>query len=226
MRSGGFGGPQGLTRVSARHRCRGGDRCDPPVRGADHRACRARLRRRRRARFRLQRATWQLQPGDSWHAVATIAEGLAWLQPRARRVFATLGRDVRWPNWARREAFTFVMRGITRPADLPAQRGLDPGRPPFPVEDEVALLRRHEVRRPVHPGQRRRADLRQDRGGARAEPAGGDADPASAAGGCVRLGAGGDGLAGRRPRPQDVRVIGGVEPALGEARLVQHPARP
>ena len=43
-------------------------------------------------RFRLQRADWQLQPGDRWHAVETLAEGLAWLLPRARRVFATLGR--------------------------------------------------------------------------------------------------------------------------------------
>ena len=38
------------------------------------------------------------------------------------------------------------MRGITRPRELPANVVWVPGRPPFPVEAEIGLLRRHEVR--------------------------------------------------------------------------------
>ena len=95
-------------------------------------------------RFRLQRADWQLQPGDRWHAVRTLGEGLAWLRPRARRVFATLGRRA-LDELGRAEQFTFVMRGITRPPVLPDNVVWIGGRPPFPVAAEVALLRRHEV---------------------------------------------------------------------------------
>ena len=122
------------------------------------------------------------------------------------------------------QAFTFVMRGITRPPELPDNVIWVTGRPPFPVEAEVALFRKHEVA----------ALLIQASGGeltyakieaARALAAAGrHADPASAAGRRLGLRTGGAGLARRRPRPQDVRVIGGVEPAVGEARLAQHPA--
>jgi precorrin-6A/cobalt-precorrin-6A reductase len=145
MRSGGFGGPQGLTEyLRATGVAAVIDATHPfAARITEHaaRACDA----AGVPRFRLQRATWQLQPGDRWHAVASIGEGLAWLQPRARRVFATLGRRA-LEELGKALAFTFVMRGITRPADLPGNVLWITGRPPFPVADEVALLRRHEVR--------------------------------------------------------------------------------
>ncbi|MFL5337311.1 MAG: cobalt-precorrin-6A reductase [Geminicoccaceae bacterium] len=145
MRSGGFGGPQGLTEyLRATGVAAVIDATHPfAARITEHavRACLA----AGVPRFRLQRATWQLQPGDSWHAVAAIAEGLAWLQPRARRVFATLGRRA-LAELGQATAFTFVMRGITKPPCVPDNVVWIQGRPPFPVEDEVALLRRHEVR--------------------------------------------------------------------------------
>ena len=145
MRSGGFGGPQGLTEyLRATGVAAVFDATHPfAARITEHavRACAA----AGVPRFRLQRAAWQLQPGDLWHAVASIAAGLEWLQPRARRVFATLGRRA-LEELGRAQAFTFVMRGITRPPGLPDNVLWIPGRPPFPVEEEVALLRRHEVR--------------------------------------------------------------------------------
>ena len=144
MRSGGFGGPDGLatylrvTGVAAVF-----DATHPfAARITEHavRACAA----AGVPRFRLQRALWQLQSGDRWHAVDTIAQGLAWLLPRARRVFTTLGRKA-LEELGQAEAFTFIIRGIVPPASLPANVVWVSGRPPFPLEAEIELLRRHEV---------------------------------------------------------------------------------
>ena len=144
LRSGGFGGPEGLTEyLRATGIAAVFDATHPfAAKITEHaaRACAAASV----PRFRLQRAGWQLQPGDQWHAVATLAEGLAWLRPRARRVFATPGRRA-LPELGAAQAFTFVMRGITRPPDLPDNVIWVAGRPPFPVEAEVALFRKHEV---------------------------------------------------------------------------------
>jgi precorrin-6A/cobalt-precorrin-6A reductase len=144
LRSGGFGGPEGLAQyLRATGIAAVFDATHPfAARITEHaaKACTA----ADVPRFRLQRAGWQLQPGDQWHAVATLAEGLAWLRPRARRVFATPGRRALAELGAAQE-LTFVMRGITRPPELPGNVIWITGRPPFPVEAEVALLRKHEV---------------------------------------------------------------------------------
>ena len=145
MRSGGFGGWEGLaaylraTGVAAVF-----DATHPfAVRITEHaaRACTA----AGVPRFRLHRADWQIQPGDRWHAVETIRQGLDWLLPRARRVFVTLGRRS-LEELSGAQGFTFVMRGITRPPDLPENVVWIAGRPPFPVAAEIELLRRHEIR--------------------------------------------------------------------------------
>jgi precorrin-6A/cobalt-precorrin-6A reductase len=144
MRSGGFGGPEGLaTYLRATSVAAVFDATHPfAARITEHaaRACAA----AGVPRFRLQRASWNPQPGDQWHAVDTLAEGLAWLRPRARRVFATLGRRA-LPELAAAEAFTFVVRGIVRPEHVPANVIWISARPPFPVAAEVALFRQHEV---------------------------------------------------------------------------------
>jgi precorrin-6A/cobalt-precorrin-6A reductase len=145
MRTGGFGGPQGLaeylraTGVAAVF-----DATHPFAARITEHAARA-CTTAGVPRFRLQRAEWQLQPGDRWHSVATLADGLEWLHPRARRVFATLGRKS-LEELGRAQAYTFVMRGITRPPVLPDNVVWVSGRPPFPVEAEVELFRRHEIR--------------------------------------------------------------------------------
>ncbi len=213
MRSGGFGGWEGLadylraTGVAAVF-----DATHPfAARITEHaaRACTS----AGVPRFRLQRAEWQIQPGDRWHAVASLPAGLDWLLPRARRVFVTLGRKS-LTELGGAHAFTFVMRGITRPPDLPDNVVWVTGRPPFPVEAEIELLRRHEIRAlfiQASGGELTYAKL------AAARELGLPVvmlTPTSAAGGCFGLGAGGAGVARRHPRPQDVRVIGGVEPRL------------
>ena len=186
MRSGGFGGPEGLTRLSARHRRRRGVRRHPPVCGADHRACRARLRRRRRARASACSARlWQLQPGDRWHAVDTIAEGLA----LAAAAGAPGVRDAR-PQGAGGTG-PGRRRSPSSCAESPGPRGrrnvvwVD-GTAAVPGRGRGGAAAAARDRALFIQAQRRRADLRQDRGGARAGAAGGDADPASAARGCAR----------------------------------------
>ncbi len=145
MRSGGFGGPEGLaaylraTGVAAVF-----DATHPFAARITEHAARA-CTTAGVPRFRLQRAEWQIQPGDRWHAVESLAAGLDWLLPQARRVFVTLGRKG-LEELGRAQAFTFVMRGITRPPDLPGNIVWVAGRPPFPVAAEVELLRRHEIR--------------------------------------------------------------------------------
>ena len=43
------------------------------------------------------------------------------------------------------DGFAFVVRGIVRPARVPANVVWITGRPPFPVGNEVALLKHHEI---------------------------------------------------------------------------------
>lgn len=144
MRSGGFGGPGGLaayiqgTGVAAVF-----DATHPFAARISEHAVRA-CAEAGVPRFRLQRAAWELQPGDRWHAVGSIAQGLAWLEPRARRVFATLGRRA-LEELAKAEAFTFVVRGIVQPDFVPVNVVWISARPPFPLDAEIALLKRHEV---------------------------------------------------------------------------------
>ena len=118
MRSGGFGGPQGLTEyLRATGVAAVIDATHPfAARITEHamRACVA----VGVPRFRLQRATWQLHPGDHWHAVEVDRRWPC----MAAAAGAPGVRDARAPCAARAwwaSAFTFVMRGITRPPSVP-----------------------------------------------------------------------------------------------------------
>lgn len=145
MRSGGFGGPAGLTDYLRRAGIAAVLDATHPfaqkITASVVEAC----AQAGVPRFRLHRPDWELQPGDDWHAVDSIAAGLDWLLPRARRVFATLGRRA-LPELGEARGFTFVTRGITRPPELPENVIWVSGKPPFPLAAEIALLRRHEVR--------------------------------------------------------------------------------
>lgn len=94
--------------------------------------------------LRLERPPWQASRGDRWHRVADLDAGLLALrQLGARRVFAALGaRAV--PALAS-AAGQFVVRGIERPAVLPANVTWLAGRGPFAVEDERRLLLDHRI---------------------------------------------------------------------------------
>lgn len=144
VRSGGFGGVEGLSRFLAE---RGIER----VIDATHpfaaqisahaaQACRA----AGVPRVRLLRPPWVSVPGDRWVEVADAAEAAQRLPSLGRRAFLTVGRrDL--------EAFApldlwFLVRTIEPPGVLPLRQGhWLGGRGPFAVEDELALLRTHAI---------------------------------------------------------------------------------
>lgn len=93
-------------------------------------------------RLRLLRPPWQRQPGDRWIEVESLAEAARRLPPRAR-VFLSVGRSD-LGAFAGLEQW-FLVRTIE-----PAERCLANAcwlaeRGPFRLEDELALLREHEV---------------------------------------------------------------------------------
>ena len=94
-------------------------------------------------RLRLLRPPWQRQPGDRWIEVESLAEAARRLPQRAR-VFLSVGRSD-LGAFAGLEQW-FLVRTIEPAGDacLANARWLAE-RGPFRLEDEVALLREHEV---------------------------------------------------------------------------------
>ena len=145
MRTGGFGGAAGLARfLGERDIDRVVDATHPfAVRIGAHaeEAC----RRTRVPRLRLLRPPWQREPDDRWTDVADLAEAARRLSQVGRRAFLTVGHgDL--------EAFEgldvwFLVRTIEPPkTPLPLARAhWLAGRGPFAVEDELQLLRAHEI---------------------------------------------------------------------------------
>lgn len=145
VRTGGFGGAEGLTRFLGEHDIdRVIDATHPfAVRIGAHaeEAC----RRAQVPRLRLLRPPWQREPDDRWIDVADLAEAARRLSQVGRRAFLTVGHgDL--------EAFEgldawFLVRTIESPgtpSPLVRAHWLT-GRGPFAVEDELQLLRAHEI---------------------------------------------------------------------------------
>jgi precorrin-6A/cobalt-precorrin-6A reductase len=146
VRTGGFGGAEGLARFLIEggiHRLI--DATHPfAARISAHaeEAC----RRTQVPRLRLLRPPWQREPNDRWIDVADLAEAARRLPRLGRRVFLTVGhRDL--------EAFAgldlwFLVRTIEPPkTTLPLFRAVHwlAGRGPFAVEDELKLFRAHDI---------------------------------------------------------------------------------
>jgi precorrin-6A/cobalt-precorrin-6A reductase len=145
VRMGGFGGADGLARFLIE---RGIDRLVDAthpfaVRIGAHaeQAC----RRAQVPRLRLLRPPWPRERDDRWIDVADLPEAAARLPQFGRRAFLTVGHgDL--------EAFAglelwFLVRTIEPPkAPLPLDRAhWVAGRGPFTVEDELQLLRAHQI---------------------------------------------------------------------------------
>jgi precorrin-6A/cobalt-precorrin-6A reductase len=144
VRSGGFGGVEGLARFLV-------ERAIDRVVDATHpfalqigahaeRAC----REAEVPRLRLLRPPWRPEAGDRWIEVAGLAAAARLLPTLGRRVFLTVGqRDL--------EAFAgldlwFLVRTIEPPGPSPLRRAeWIAGRGPFAVADETALLRGHGI---------------------------------------------------------------------------------
>jgi precorrin-6A/cobalt-precorrin-6A reductase len=143
MRSGGFGGVQGLStylerehfeaivdathpfaiQISA-HAAEAARQCEIPI-------------------MRLERPPWYSGPDDRWLSFADCQSAAAAL--RDGRVLLTIGRKELAPFFAR-PTVTGVARVIEPPAiAVPPGWKLIRGRPPFPVGDELALMEGEEI---------------------------------------------------------------------------------
>jgi precorrin-6A/cobalt-precorrin-6A reductase len=144
VRSGGFGGPEGLAKFLIE---RGIERLIDATHpfavqiGAHAKSACDEVGV---PRLRLLRSPWQREPGDRWIEVADLAEAARRLPEFGRRAFLTVGqRDL--------EAFAgldlwFLVRMIEPPGPSPLPRAeWVAGRGPFAIEDELALLRDHGI---------------------------------------------------------------------------------
>ncbi len=146
VRTGGFGGVDGLTAYLTDHRIDVLiDATHPYAARMPHSAAEA-CTRVGVPRLRLLRAPWAPAPDDRWIAVADLAAAAAALPDVARRVFVTTGqRDL--SAFAPLSDTWFLVRLIEPPeAPLPLARyEIRLARGPFRAENEVKLLRDHRI---------------------------------------------------------------------------------
>jgi precorrin-6A/cobalt-precorrin-6A reductase len=145
-RIGGFGGVPGLVRYLEQESIDAViDATHPFAATISAHACTACSQASVR-RLALVRPPWQPMPGDRWREVADLAEAAAVLPRIARRAFLTTG-----PGGI--EAFSaahgvwFLVRVFAAPATpLPLPRHATiVERPPFTLDSELALFRRHRI---------------------------------------------------------------------------------
>jgi precorrin-6A/cobalt-precorrin-6A reductase len=144
VRSGGFGGAEGLARfliergigcvIDATH----------PFAAQMSAHAKAACDEASVPRLRLLRPPWQPEPGDRWIEVADLAEAARRLPELGRRAFLTVGqRDL--GAFAGLDLW-FLVRTIEPAGPLPLRRAQWlAGRGPFAVEGELALLRAHGI---------------------------------------------------------------------------------
>jgi len=97
-------------------------------------------------RLQLLRPSWTAEPGDHWIRVRDTEEAARRLPDLGQRVFISSGRQGIGAFRTLSEHW-FLIRLIDPPeSPLPLPRyEVTPGRAPFAVEEEAALLRRHRI---------------------------------------------------------------------------------
>lgn len=144
MRTGGFGGVAGLaTYLTAMHVDRLVDATHPYA-GTISRNAVAAAETTGVPLVRLMRPAWEPGPGERWTLVETFAEAALAL-PREARVLVTTGHG-ELAHFLEREDCKLLVRLIEPPAEqLPPHARLILSRPPYTLEDELALMRREEI---------------------------------------------------------------------------------
>ncbi|MEU9592132.1 cobalt-precorrin-6A reductase [Streptomyces sp. NPDC048193] len=93
----------------------------------------------------LRRPGWHAGPGDRWHPAASLPEAAGLLPGLGRRVFLTTGR-LGLRAFAHLTGLHFVARSVEPPEPpLPADLRILLARGPFTVAEETALLRDHRI---------------------------------------------------------------------------------
>ncbi|MFC7815923.1 cobalt-precorrin-6A reductase [Streptomyces sp. NPDC057367] len=145
VRTGGFGGPEGLAdwlrerRVDALV-----DATHPFAERMTSNAAQAAAVTGTPAVF-LRRPGWRAGPGDDWHPVASLTGAAGLLPHLGDRVFLTTGR-LGLAAFAHLSALHFLVRSVEPPEPpRPPDIRVLTARGPFTVADETALLREHRI---------------------------------------------------------------------------------
>ncbi|MER7979379.1 cobalt-precorrin-6A reductase [Streptomyces sp. NPDC095817] len=145
VRTGGFGGADGLARWLREHRVDVlVDATHPFASGITANAARAATATGVPAVV-LRRPGWQAGPGDRWHEAGSLTEAAALLPGLGRRVFLTTGR-LGLAAFAHLSGPHFLVRSVEAPdLPLPPDTEVLLARGPFTLDDERALLLRHRI---------------------------------------------------------------------------------
>lgn len=144
VRTGGFGGTEGLAGYLRAHRISHLiDATHPFAAQMSANAARA-AQAADVPLIRLERAPWQPGPGDAWTLVPDIAAAVLATGETPRRIFLAIGRQHLAP-FAARPQHHYLLRLVdppTEPLPLP-QVTLEIARGPFDVASDRALMQRH-----------------------------------------------------------------------------------
>lgn len=146
IRTGGFGGAEGLARTL------GDQKFDVVIDATHPFADQIKANAIEAARISgvpllaIRRPPWTPVEGDNWILVKDIEGAAAALGETARRVFLTTGRDELRP-FVRASRHFYLLRSVEapEPSELPAHAELITARGPFRLEDELALLKQHAI---------------------------------------------------------------------------------
>lgn len=146
VRTGGFGGADGLARwLRAEGISHVVDATHPFAATISANAVAA-CARARVPLVALQRPAWQPEPGDEWTLVPDVAAAVAALPQAPARVFLAIGRQTLAP-FAARPQHHFLLRLVDPPdGPLPLPDAVAViARGPFDLDSDLALLRGHAI---------------------------------------------------------------------------------
>lgn len=145
LRTGGFGGVEGLVDFLSRHRPAAViDATHPFARQMPHHASAA-CARLGIPRLRLVRPVWPRQAEDRWLEVAGPKEAVRILPDLGRAAFLSTGHEAMELFATLAGRMRLVVRTIEPPDPLPQGVTALQARPPFSLQDEIGLLRRFQI---------------------------------------------------------------------------------
>lgn len=146
MRTGGFGGADGLARFLISERVTHLVDATHPFAGQMSRNAVRAAEQTGTPLVALSRPPWQPQAGDRWQRVPDIESAVAALEGPARRVMLAIGR-MHLAAFSAQPQHHFLLRLVDQPAEpvpLP-HHTVTVDRGPFTVEGDLALLRQHRI---------------------------------------------------------------------------------
>jgi precorrin-6A/cobalt-precorrin-6A reductase len=146
IRTGGFGGAEGLSRTLH------DEKFDAVIDATHPFADQIKANAIEAARLTgvpllaIRRPSWTPVDGDNWILVEDLEGAAVALGETAKRVFLTTGRDELRP-FAKASQHFYLLRSVEAPArdELPAHVELITARGPFRLVDELALLKQHAI---------------------------------------------------------------------------------